>query len=475
MTSPQATAVRLTPSEKDPTSPAIGMHARPVRGLMWTASSPLFQGRFGRLFRNLAAAQFGATEDATKANLEALGRAMTADADPEDPKDGADDEESGIPALYTYFGQFVDHDLTFDPASSLQKQNDPDALIDYRTPAFDLDNVYGRGPADQPYMYERPETHSSKAQHFLLGREIAGGSPNARDLPRNRPLALHEPARALIGDPRNDENVIVSQLQGLFLRFHNRTADENKDESFETVQQLVRFHYQYLVLNDFLRRIVHEEILDDLKDSRGRYDRDKLKFFRWKNEPFIPVEFSAAAYRFGHTMVRPGYRLNDDDSTLLPIFDTSGNDLRGFKEMRANFGIDWARFVDREIRKDGGSSEADKRRLQFAYKIDTSLVNPLANLPSTVVSDRPPSLPERNLERGWRLGLPSGQSVARVMAIKPLDDSQILIGKAVKDAANPPTPIVEVSKIFSNCPLWTYILAEPCRTRKSCSYRSPCR
>jgi hypothetical protein len=104
-----------------------------------------------------------------------LGKAMSADFDP--PKDGQDDEESGIPALYTYFGQFIDHDITFDPASSLQKQNDPDALTDFRNPALDLDNVYGRGPDDQPYLYDGGKT-------FLLGVPLQGGDPNAKDLPR---------------------------------------------------------------------------------------------------------------------------------------------------------------------------------------------------------------------------------------------------------------------------------------------------
>src|SRR5436305_15112064 len=148
-------------------------HSTPVRGLISTKSSPLFEGRFGRMFRSLRPARFGATEDETAANLAALGAAMSADFDA--PKDGQDEEESGIPALYTYLGQFVDHDITFDPASSLQKQNDPDALIDFRTPAFDLDNVYGRGPDDQPYMYDGGNL-------FLLGDPIQGGDPNAKAL-----------------------------------------------------------------------------------------------------------------------------------------------------------------------------------------------------------------------------------------------------------------------------------------------------
>ena len=373
---------------------------------------------------------------------------------PDPPKDGKDDEESGIPALYTYFGQFVDHDITFDPASSLQKQNDPDALVDYRTPAFDLDNVYGRGPGDQPYMYDGGNT-------FLLGNRLSGGvDPNARDLPRNNA----NPSRALIGDPRNDENSIVSQLQGLFLRFHNRMLADKAGMAFSDVQKLVRFHYQYVVLNDFLPRIVHSSVLKQLR-SDGQFDPHKLKFFHWKNDPFMPVEFSVAAYRLGHSMIRPGYRLND--AILRPIFPIAGfpEGLTGFQAMNPAWGIDWGRFIDIDIRSYDGSNAVNAKRLQFAYRIDTSLVNPLSQLPEPIVSDPPPSLAERNLLRGWRLGLPSGQHVAHAMGIKPLKDDEIQIGQGVDKPDSPlPTildPKLGLGNVFKqNCPLWTYILAE---------------
>src|SRR5579883_1358985 len=120
---------------------ALSHHGKPLRGLMSTPSSQLFQGRFGRMFRSLPAARYGATEKQSRDALMALGAAMVSSFDA--PKDGFDAEESGIPALYTYFGQFVDHDLTFDPVSTLVRHKDPDALTDFRTPAFDLDNVYG--------------------------------------------------------------------------------------------------------------------------------------------------------------------------------------------------------------------------------------------------------------------------------------------------------------------------------------------
>ncbi|HEY2459082.1 MAG TPA: peroxidase family protein, partial [Candidatus Acidoferrum sp.] len=374
-------------------------HGTPLRGLMSVKNSPLFQGRFGRIFRSLPGATFGTSDAENVANLTKLGQAMSAGFDP--PKDGKDDEESGIPALYTYFGQFIDHDLTFDPASSLQKQDDPDALTDFRTPAFDLDNVYGRGPDDQPYLYDGGNS-------FLLGNPIKGANdPKAADLPRNSA----NPARALIGDPRNDENSIVSQLQGLFLRFHNRTLADNPKLPFHEVQKLVRYHYQYVVLNDFLPRIIQSSVLADLKTD-GHFDQHKMKFFHWKNDPFMPVEFSVAGYRLGHSMIRPGYRLND--AVLLPIFPVAAppadppglpEGLTGFRAMNPNWAIDWGRFIDIDVRTYDGSADENKKRLQFAYRMDTSLVNPLSNLPASVAVN-PSSLAARNLLRGWRMGLP---------------------------------------------------------------------
>jgi hypothetical protein len=241
---------------------------------------------------------------------------------------------------------------------------------------------------------------------------------------------------------------------------------ENKDLSFEEVQQRVRFYYQYVVLNDFLPRIVHSSVIAALQ-SGGKYDRHRLEFYRWKNNPFMPVEFSVAAYRLGHSMIRPGYRLNDN--VLLPIFpvpDKGLNDgLTGFRAMNPQWGIDWGRFIDVDARTyDDPSGAVKAKRLQFAYRLDTSLVNPLANLPPAVAKD-PASLALRNLERGWRLGLPSGQNVARAMKVKPMDDTEILIGKATGDKADLRGDILSVANgaFKGNCPLWTYILAEAMR------------
>lgn len=428
-------------------------HAIVPRGLNATRS-PLSQGRFGRMFRKIKPATFGTNDADNVANLSALADKMVAGFD--GPKDGPDAEESGIPALYTYFGQFIDHDVTFDPVSSLTKQQDPDGLVDFRTPSFDLDNLYGRGPNDQPYMYDGIK--------FRLGEKLTGtGVPDASDLPRFK-------GRALIGDPRNDENSIVSQFQALMLRFHNRMVDDNDSLSFEEVQQRVRFHYQYVVLNDFLPRIVHASVLDALKTA-GSYDRSKLAHYHWKTYPFMPVEFSVAAYRLGHSMIRPGYRLNDADNMLLQIFpdphNPDHNALTGFRAMGPGRAMDWGRFIDLDTRaygvEDDDTNADNKRRLQFAYRIDASLVDPLRKLPPEVASN-PASLALRNLERSWRLGLPSGQAVARAMSLTPLTDDEIIIGKAVDEpgSGDPQTKIATIANgVFAgNCPLWAYILAE---------------
>ena len=166
-----------------------------------------------------------------------------------------------LPAGYTYFGQFVDHDITFDPVSSLVRQNDPDALTDFRTPRFDLDSLYGRGPADQPFLYEPGGVKLRLGEPRSANPEVAGP-----DLQRNAD------ERALIGDPRNDENLIVSQLQVAMIKFHNKVVDRvaqptrssRATTSSSSPSRRVRWHYQWVVIHDFLRRLVGADVINDI-------------------------------------------------------------------------------------------------------------------------------------------------------------------------------------------------------------------
>jgi Animal haem peroxidase len=449
---------------KPPVTSAHSSATRPhgvLRGLDSTRHSHSLEGRFGRMFRTLPAARF------SEAALIKLGAQMTAaaEATPTPETEHDPEENAGISAGYTYFGQFIDHDLTFDPASSLQKQNDPDSLIDYRTPKFDLDNLYGRGPSDQPYLYR------DDGLHMLLGKKLTGNDkdPNTRGVPRNTPEGK-DPARALIGDPRNDENVIVSNLQASFLRFHNRVVDfqaarDGKAPAFEDAQRVVRWHYQWAVLHDFLPTIIGDKTLADIlphiqHKSNPLQDPPRLKFYSLKgdSEAYMPVEFSVAAYRFGHSMIRPIYRINLNHDRI-PIFARTPPCLVGFYEFAADLAVDWSLF----FKMTGSGADLTKERVQPAYKPDTSLVNPLGDLPASVASNPPPVLAERNLLRGLRMGLPSGQTVAKHMGVTVIPDNDLIVGKASTDPADQKDnlPLTKISSEFEdNAPLWFYILAE---------------
>ena len=413
------------------------------------------RGQFGRFFPHLKPATFGATAADEAANLRKLADAMI--APPQTTMDGPDAEESGIPAAYTYFGQLIEHDLTFEPAASDQSRKG------HRSPAFDLDSIYGRGPAAQPYLYEED------GKSFVFGAILSGGKPpGAHDLPRNKA------GRAVIADRRNDGNVILSQLQDLIYRFHNRMVAENPALDFSQVQERVRHHYQYVILNDFLPRIVSAAVLNELKTG-GAFDRARLKLFQGFDRPFIPAEFAAAAFLFGHSMIRPGYRLND--RVMLPLFSVGGSgtdgtasSIAGPGRRESNWALDWGRFIDIDMRPYGAETVspsdpaggANLSRLQFAYRIDTALVDPLKHLPVSVAPDPSSSLALRNLLNGQAFGLPSGQAVAAALGVPPLPDAEILIGPAIDNLEVPAPNIVKAAgaAFAANCPLWTYVLAE---------------
>ncbi|MDQ1638824.1 MAG: hypothetical protein QOF62_2163 [Pyrinomonadaceae bacterium] len=298
------------PPHSSPSPPQRFHGVQPTRGLEDVPRSTLYEGRFGRMFRNLAPF---APEDA---DLLSLGGTMI------ETQPQADDptlDNPDIPAGFTYLGQFIDHDITFDPNSKLQRDNDPDALRNFRTPRYDLDSVYADGPDNNPFLYD------ADGMHLLVGKNAAGED----DLPRN----AADPRRALTGDPRNDENAIVSQLHLAFIRFHNKVLDglpANMPNRFDEARRIVRWHYQWVVLHDFLRKILGgDDVVNDIvkldkykvplgggtRDIQGALNVD-LKFYHFKNQPFIPVEFAVAAYRFGHSMIRTDYELNPATKTL---------------------------------------------------------------------------------------------------------------------------------------------------------------
>jgi hypothetical protein len=451
------------PSQIFPTIAAptdLKRHARQHRGVDVLPSSSFKTGRFGRMFRHLPV--FQRDLDQQLKELMKLAERMIAPA-------GRPAENPEIPSGYTYLGQFIDHDITFDPVSSLQRQNDPDALHNFRTPRFDLDSVYGRGPSDQPYLYDK----SDGITKLKLGESVAvapgkesGAGP---DLPRNEPRQRDGQqvffGRALIGDPRNDENLLISQLHLTMLQFHNKvielvasTTSLTDDNLFKEAQRVVRWHYQWVVVNDFLRRIVGKAVVDDILRTESfavggggtqiSITRPKFQFYTPSNDAFMPIEFSVASYRFGHSMIRGHYHINtfikkERDGQPIPIFgpEEPPNELKnlnGFRRLPPQSAVEWKFFFN--------MPGADVQP-QPSLLIDSLLAGPLATLPTSVAPDPPPSLAARNLQRGLHLGLPAGTTVARAMGIEPLTPYQLGIEDISKELVMHP-------------PLWFYVLKE---------------
>ena len=476
--------------------------AKPLRGLVSTQQSSIQTGKFGRMFRWLEPC-FSTQTPADAVAIETLCTALanlmvssefsdnvdgdkkqlTPDSDINSPE--PTDENPTIAAGYTYFGQFIDHDITFDPASSLQQQNDPDALEDFRTPRLDLDSVYGRGPGDQPYLYSK-----SNRSLFVLGAN-RGVAPMVRS-----DVQRAADGTAIIGDKRNDENKIVVQLQALFLKFHNKVHAQiapnfgagQEDAHFMEAQRIVRWCYQWLVLHDFLPKVCDKAIVAEIMPKPGER-KPTFQFYSPHNgDAFIPVEFSVAAYRFGHSMVRPTYALNDvakstaqfksaDGKTTafarIPIFvahaTASTDAMNGFGELSPElppqWGIDWSFFFGKLVTLPKGQKQIP----QPSYRIDATLVDPLGALPEFARSGGLTpfaSLAFRNLLRGHNMGLPSGQRVAEMMgAKKVLSDKQLWQQKADGDVLvawqEGAALLADNAKWLQGAaPLWFYILKE---------------
>jgi hypothetical protein len=281
---------------------------------------------------------------------------------------------------------------------------------------------------------------------MLLGEHMSKTpfDPRAVQLPRG------PSGRALIGDPRNDENRIVAQLHAIFLRFHNRVVHQlggKKNVSFQEVRDQVRWHYQWILVKDFLPTVLG-------KQTYGSVFPDSFSFVTTiprlleEDLELMPVEFSVAAYRFGHSMVRPQYKLNPDIERR--IFGDDGDDLGGFRPIPAGWAIDWRLFID--------LGHGGKPAPQPSYKIDTSLARPLGHLPHRIAKD-PSSLALRNLQRGADFQLPSGQQVAETLGIPPIPNAELMIGPATVGGER--RPLTEVAPgLAGNAPLWAYILSE---------------
>jgi hypothetical protein len=455
----------------------IAMHGHGVRGMSRDTLESLSghgdPGKFGRMFPNLLPLH---VDDAA---LLELAEAMKEEGEPgEDPAPDGDNEK--IPAGYTYLGQFIDHDITLDTTPLDQQLADPLGTKNFRSPALDLDSLYGDGPGIHPYLYQRDADSFRVTEKLLVGHAALSGDksptdPDAKvpalrnDLPRN------QVGHALIFDERNDENLLVAQMHLLMIKFHNKVVDllgkdapDLKGQAlFNEARRIVTWHYQWIVLFDFVERLTEPGLINKIKQE-GR------EFYRFNTTPYMPAEFAAGAYRLGHSMVRETYSHNrlfrpgDGPSskiangTLALLFRFTGKS--GFimgelaksglsiPTLPSNWVIDWRRFFELDLpTDDAGFSFNHSRRL------DPSITPALHTLPG-LTPEMPEKerrefvLPFRNLRRGVQIGLPSGQDVCRAMKLKPMTEQEITDCPAGEVAAK--------HSLHKTTPLWYYVLCE---------------
>jgi Animal haem peroxidase len=362
----------------------------------------------------------------------------------------ADAGVSTIPAGFTYFGQFVDHDITFDVSSTLDAATDANTINNMRSSALDLDSVYGRGPGLDPFLYVFPSSGPSTAIKCQTGTNTntgPGGPSNTGtpggmvaqsrfDVPR---VAISN--TAVIGDPRNDENLIVVQFHHAMLRFHNAVVDillavGFAGDIFAEAKRIVTHHYQWAVVHDFLERICGASTVSAAMVSVAAPIGSAFR---------MPVEFAVAAYRFGHSMIRDTYWVNFNfpTATLAQVFEFNRNPRL---PVFSNWVVDFNAFFDTGVPVPVHNK---------ARRIDSFMANELESLPG--FTGLMSVLATRNLRRGLALGLPSGQGMANAFGIAPMTTVELMQG----------LPIAEVNVLNSSgglllkkTPLWYYVLRE---------------
>lgn len=498
-------------------------HGGQIRGQTTGAITASETGRFGRMFEDPALDR-PAHGDEVLADLALVmsGGGKVDDINPSGDvgrpiRDGKDeqgkavpasdegDENPTIPAGYTYFGQFVDHDVTFDPTPLKAKGVDPEALTDFRTPALDLDSVYGSGPDAQPTLYWPSSLQDGGGPRLRTGDDLDmstfKGVVTRRDhlrLPPEDPNAPDVARTALIGDKRNDENKIVAQVHAAFVALHNKVIGDDDvlarmgaldlaegDGRFRTAAKTVRWHYQWVVVFDFLRnRICAPGVVDDVFNAGGvprliHYAHASTKL------AYMPIEFAVAAYRLGHSMVRPSYALNAAvgssgtfEDTRVPLFKQGAGPLEalnGFgQSIPKVWGIDWSFFLDGLPKPDPEDGKAPLAIPQPSYRIDATLVDPLRHLPE-FTGQQPPivqNLAFRNLKRGATYRLPSGEATARSLGFTPIPFDELWWAGSLPHTAVPDSDRADLAKarqefgarhrleIEGRTPLWYYVLRE---------------
>jgi hypothetical protein len=339
------------------------------------------------------------------------------------------------PAAYTYFGQFIMHDLTYDdtPFRSAGLR-EPEKTVNHRTPRLDLDSVYGDGP------FSPKHHHLYKGIFFRLG-ETKNQNQAEFDVP------LDNNGLPMIADERNCENAIMRQVHVMFMRLHNLTV-KNLDKGgmsdktlFDAARTLVRWQFQWLVRKDFLPKVCATAVCEAVIEKNQR-------LIHWPAGRFsIPVEFAQAAARFGHSMVKATYTLSKPSGNARPVkVPLTSLFIRPGRKgpIDPAHAVEWHHFMSsRQTAQDMDIFLADDLSRVPDESIDPFVTSPMPH--------EPHMLAIRTLARGAATRLPTGQQIR--VALEP---------NAILEGPNTDSVWKELHKLgFDNeTPLWYYLLFE---------------
>lgn len=355
---------------------------------------------------------------------------------------------------YTYFGQFVGHDLSDDRTPFAQPYPAVEKVANYRSPYLDLEHVYDGTPTTSPHLFCGPEGE----EQFKVGRTTSGL--------QQRDLAFEndQPVIALNDDRRNLENLMIRQLHVLFLKLHNVAVTQLRDPEsplsratqtvegtvFARAKRVVQWHYQWIVRHDYLPRITHPHVWT-LPRKRAQPPAIGQQ---WK----LPIEFALAVFRFGHSMVRRAYALNCRRRRVeIDQLMQFGRELHPLQDELV---MEWGRFLDGLPRSGpvGSSSLIDTSITRKLHGLD----GPAMAMCSRTTSDMPVALPVRTLIRGAHARIASGQQVAKQLVgagiIKPSD--VLTVQELVENRSNRSGSMLAKLALHRSTPLFYYILKE---------------
>ncbi|WP_158284735.1 peroxidase family protein [Oricola cellulosilytica] len=381
---------------------------------------------------------------------------------------GPDSNNPDVPAGYTYLGQLIAHDVIFNNTADLAGQREEHERP-FASPALDLDCLYRGGPERSPIIYawakdadercllrmgktsgrayrgpdtgsKHPSASADPVAMDLPGLSLCPEATSSSEVPEKDPQGRC-PADRLIGDPRNDNNLILSQICVLFHRFHNKVCAEVAGQSdirpgkevFEIARMVVIDTYRHIVRNDYLSHILEPRTWMVQQKAQARGEHFYAKRLAIDPTTPLPSEFWLGAMRIGHAMAQPVYEINGvqpQPVSLATVMSFRRANVHNPQNVAGQpVTNDWLVDLDRFFAADDHEPVIASRRIRPA--IARALYSGKSLQPADLegvrsLYERLGGVPFRDLARGYLRGLPNSQYLAAMFGVPHLSRSELI-------------------------------------------------